>query len=256
MRIRLDNRIGEPTSIDWHGMRLPNHFEILPGLTGSSIASGNGADITLLAPDSGTYWFHPGILSQENQTARGLAGALVVEEAEPPAADQDKILFLTDRPGEPVPATPGSSTVEGRLLINGRGWPEAETLAPGSRLRLRIINGSTREAVAATFVGAPAMVIAIDGQPSELFKPLNDSLPVGPGARFDILVDLPRLPGAEFKLLLRGSMTTPPLRRAPPRSMWRRPRAWPSPNGHPCVPLHPTQLCPASSRSNIRPGPN
>ena len=208
-RIRLTNRIGEPTSLDWHGMRLPNALETVPGLIGMPIATGANAEILLTPADSGTYWFHAGLLAgMDDQTARGLAGVVVVEEPDPPPTDGDKTLILTDRQpvvGAASSPQPGPPSLQSRLQINGKAWPDSDALAPGARIRLRIVNGSTREAFAASFQGGAVMVIAIDGQPSELFRPLNDSVPVGPGARFDVLIDLARTPGAEFKLLLRGS---------------------------------------------------
>ena len=60
-----------------------------------------------------------------------------------------------------------------------------------------------------TFEGSRPLVVAIDGQPSELFAPLNNAVPVGPGARFDIMVDLPRTSGAEFKVQLRAPASAP-----------------------------------------------
>ena len=72
-------------------------------------------------------------------------------------------------------------------------------------MRLRIVNASTRVAVAVACSGADPYIIAIDGQPSELFKPLADMVPVGPGARFDLMLDLPRTAGAEVRVMVRGS---------------------------------------------------
>ncbi|MBV8566775.1 MAG: multicopper oxidase domain-containing protein, partial [Methylobacteriaceae bacterium] len=46
---------------------------------------------------------------------------------------------------------------------------------------------------------------AIDGQPCDPFEPVRRSFPIGPGARFDVIVDLPREEGAEARLILRGN---------------------------------------------------
>ncbi len=207
-KIHLTNRLGEATSLDWHGMRLANTLEITPGLLGAPLAPGRSADIVLIPVDSGSYWFHPGLIpGLSDQTARGLAGVVVVEEAGAPPVNGDKILFLTDGAAKLAaaqPPGPRPSGVLGGILVNGMAFPETESFLPGVRLRLRIINGSTRQALAATFQGARPLVVAIDGQPSELFAPLNNTVPVGPGARFDVMVDLPRTPRSEFKVLLRG----------------------------------------------------
>ena len=197
--LRLVNRLTEATDMDFHGMRLANGLDLPRDLGGVPVAAGATRDFAVQPPDAGTFWFHPRFNpGSSDQTARGLAGVLIVEEPDAPAVDADAVLLLTDRDAN-------GADLSDRLAVNGQPWPEVHSYRPGARLRLRLVNGSTREAVAVTFAGAQPFVIAIDGQPSELFRPLNDTLPVGPGARFDIMVDLGRQAGAEFKLILQGS---------------------------------------------------
>ena len=196
--VRVSNRLSEPTGLDWHGLRLPNALDLAPGLGGAPLAPGETRDVALQPGDSGTYWVHPPVVpGSPDQTARGLVGVVIVEEPDQPAVEADVVLLLADR---------GSGAdLADRLTVNGRAWPETRSYAPGSRLRLRLVNGSTREAVAATLSGAQPFVIAIDGQPSDLFRPLNDTVPIGPGARFDLLVDLPRTAGTEVRVTLQDA---------------------------------------------------
>ncbi len=200
VHFRLLNGLAEMTALDWHGLRIGKAFEAAPGFDGILLASGGETTIDVRPPESGTVWFHPPYIpGWSNQTARGLSGVLVVEERAPPFADDDLVLLLGDR------LDAKGLDLSEMLSINRKAWPETRTYAPGSRVRLRLVNGSTRKAVSATFEGARPMVIAIDGQPSELFQPLNDALPVGPGARFDIMIDLPKRSAnaeAVFKLKL------------------------------------------------------
>ena len=238
-------------------MRLPNALAFPTGLKGAPLAPGHSSEITLRPGDSGSYWFHAGLVpGLADQTARGLAGLLIVEEPAPPTVDQDKVLFLTDAsPAQKAGSVPGAATLTAgnNTLINGRAAPDTDMLPPGTRLRLRIVNGSTQQAQVVSFDGSRPLVIAIDGQPSELFAPLNNAVPVGPGARFDIMVDLPRASGAQFKVLLRG--TQPPARRKP-----TSPSTAPQRTAHPLLSAPPlrcsprTLPCPAISRSNIRSG--
>jgi FtsP/CotA-like multicopper oxidase with cupredoxin domain len=221
---RLLNRLAEPTDLQWHGLRLPNALDGVPGLSGQATPAGASCEVTMTPQESGTAWFHPGALpGLADQTARGLAGVLIVEEASPPVTDADRVLVLTDRwepdaapsdPSAPRPAAaPESATgaiggvpaLDRLLWVNRKAWPERVTLPPRARLRLRIINASTRQALAAAVEGGRPYVIAIDGQPSELFEPLSDSVPVGPGARFDLMLDLPDAPGAEVRLVLQSA---------------------------------------------------
>ncbi len=202
--VTLKNAVGEATDLDWHGMRMAAALEIIPGVSGAPVPPGGEVKLMLRSPDSGTCWVHPSYMpGWSNQTARGLAAVLVVEEPDAPEVDADLVLFLGDRLGSSG-ATPADT-----LQVNGKGWPQTATAKPGSRLRLRIVNGSTRQALSATLVGAEPFVVAIDGQPSDLFRPLNDMLPLGPGTRFDIMVDLPRKVGETFSILLRGTEMTP-----------------------------------------------
>ena len=46
-------------------------------------------------PDAGTFWYHPHVNGSEQQ-GRGLYGALIVEEAEPPDVDRDLTWALDD----------------------------------------------------------------------------------------------------------------------------------------------------------------
>src|SRR5947207_295504 len=52
-------------------------------------------DYAFIPPDAGTFWYH----SHDNslvQMGRGLAGALIVEEFEPPAVDRDLLWTIQD----------------------------------------------------------------------------------------------------------------------------------------------------------------
>ena len=201
-RIALQNGLARPTSLDLQGVRVAPPLGG-SGPLGGAVASGATADVAFTPRDSGTFWFHPWILDPlEDATAQGLAGVLVVEEPAPPEVDADLVAILTDR--WPL-ADPDAADPEA-LRIDGRPWPRSETLHPGSRIRLRLINASTRRALSITCAGTTPYVIAIDGQPSELFKPLSDRVPVGPGARFDLMFDLPMAGGAPVRLIV-GSGT-------------------------------------------------
>jgi FtsP/CotA-like multicopper oxidase with cupredoxin domain len=76
---------------------------------------------------------------------------------------------------------------------------------PGARLRLRLANLSANRIMILTFVGVQPFVIAIDGQPCEAFEPVRRSIPVAPGARFELMFDMPKTEGAKARLYLRGA---------------------------------------------------
>ena len=204
-RILLRNHLADPTSLDLHGVQVRPPLGGA-GAIGSGVAPGAEAEIAFVPPDSGTFWFHPWILDRHlDETAEGLRGVLLVEEEDPPRVDADDVVILSDRKS-PSDAVPTSRASKDRLWIDGAAWPRVDTRPPGSRIRLRIVNASTRVAVTVACSGADPYVVAIDGQPSELFKPLAGSIPVGPGARFDLMLDLPRSAGTAFRLAVGGSV--------------------------------------------------
>ena len=74
---------GQDTTVHWHGIRLPNAMDGVPGLTQQPIQPGGRFDYAFTPPDAGTFWYH----SHDDslvQMGRGLAGALIVEEPDPP----------------------------------------------------------------------------------------------------------------------------------------------------------------------------
>src|SRR5688572_23282488 len=91
LRIEVENALPADTTVHWHGIRLPNAMDGVPHLTQPPIARDGGRFVYEFdLPDAGTYWYHPHLGSPE-QVARGLYGALVIEEREPPAVDRDLV---------------------------------------------------------------------------------------------------------------------------------------------------------------------
>src|SRR5215510_3725346 len=78
LRVRVENGLGEGTTVHWHGIRLPNAMDGVPDLTQPLIEPRQSFQYEFSVPDAGTYWYHPHQRSYE-QIGRGLAGALIVE---------------------------------------------------------------------------------------------------------------------------------------------------------------------------------
>ena len=155
LRVRLVNELPEPTTIHWHGVRLPNSMDGVPHLTQAPVAPGASFDYRFRAPDAGTFCYYaPG------QEDRGLYGALIVEEGQPVGVDREIVLAL-GAPGEP-------SGAAGSLLVNGSVRPNIPVKA-GERLRLRLINATRARGLAVRVDGHSMWVMAIDGEPAEPF---------------------------------------------------------------------------------------
>jgi FtsP/CotA-like multicopper oxidase with cupredoxin domain len=95
LRIIVENRLPEETTVHWHGIRLPNAMDGVPGLTQPQIAAGAAFTYEFAVPDAGTFWYHPHADSLR-QLGRGLAGALIVQERAPPAVDRDLVWVIQD----------------------------------------------------------------------------------------------------------------------------------------------------------------
>ncbi|MHB8529828.1 MAG: copper resistance system multicopper oxidase, partial [Caulobacteraceae bacterium] len=93
--INVANRLREPTSIHWHGFRLPNPMDGVPGLTFPGIMPGETFTYRFPVVQGGTYWYHSHSGMQE-QT--GLYGAVILEpkEAAPYAFDREYVVVLSD----------------------------------------------------------------------------------------------------------------------------------------------------------------
>src|SRR6185503_13847010 len=58
LEVRLTNRLSEPTSIHWHGLRLPAAMDGTD-MTQRLVAPGETFTYRFRLPDAGTFWYHP-----------------------------------------------------------------------------------------------------------------------------------------------------------------------------------------------------
>jgi FtsP/CotA-like multicopper oxidase with cupredoxin domain len=209
VKIRLVNRLAQPTSLTWPGVRIANAMDGAGALTQEPVAPGASFDYRFTPPDSGLFSYRPGVSPLvAEQLGRGLYGALIVEEANPPEADRDMLAIIADwrldEKGEI--ADFDSEAARGSLLtLNSKPAPLTETLAPGARIRLRLVSAASARIMSLSLEGAKPFILAVDGQPADsAFEPARATFPVGPGARFDMMFDLPREAGAEARLILNG----------------------------------------------------
>ena len=120
--VRVINELPEPTAVHWHGVRLANAMDGAPPLTQQPIAPGESFDYRFIAPDAGTYWYHP-----PRPTRRGLYGMLVVHETEPVAVDRDVALIFDDWRSDDSAAS--AFTVNGAPSLDIRARQQRATAA-------------------------------------------------------------------------------------------------------------------------------
>jgi FtsP/CotA-like multicopper oxidase with cupredoxin domain len=210
LRMEVENGLGVDTTVHWHGVRLPNAMDGVPHLTQPPIAA-NGGRFTYEfdLPDAGTYWYHPHLGSPE-QVGRGLYGALIIEEREPPNVDRDLVWVLSDwrldREARIVDdfLSPMDASHAGRIgntvTINGRIQESFEVRA-GERIRLRLINASNARIYGLSFEGHEPWLIAFDGQPIEPHRPVDDRVVLGPAQRADLILDCKAAPGSRHRII-------------------------------------------------------
>jgi FtsP/CotA-like multicopper oxidase with cupredoxin domain len=208
-RIVVENRLPQPTTVHWHGLRLPNAMDGVPDLTQKPVEPGDRFVYEFDLPDAGTFWYHPHVRSAE-QVERGLSGAFIVEEREAIAVDRDVVWLLDDWRLTQEGAIAGDfgnlmdASHAGRLgntvTINGR-VPERFDVRAGERVRLRLINASNARVMALAFEGHAPTVVAIDGHPVEPHAPEGGRVVLGPAMRADLIIDMTASPDRSYAVV-------------------------------------------------------
>ncbi|MEQ8666994.1 MAG: multicopper oxidase family protein [Rhodospirillales bacterium] len=195
---RFVNELPQASTIHWHGIRIANAMDGVPELTQDAVPAGGDFLYDFVAPDAGTYWYHPHNRTWE-QLARGLYGALIVEEPDPPDVDRDEVLLIDDwriaddgTIHEPSLGAMHDWAHAGRLgnwvTVNGDG-DYALDVRRRERLRLRLVNTANARIFDLGFKGLAGWVVALDGQPLEAPLELAD-IALGPAQRADVIADV------------------------------------------------------------------
>jgi FtsP/CotA-like multicopper oxidase with cupredoxin domain len=204
--VAFENNIPQPSTLHWHGIRLPNAMDGVPGLTQAAVDPGNSYLYEFDLLDAGTFWYHPHVNSSE-QIARGLYGPIIVEEKSPPKVDRDITWVLDDwrlrEDGQIEPSFHQMHDIShsGRMgnvaTLNGQNSETFRVLS-GERIRLRLINAANARSFSLNFDGHSPHVIALDGQPVKPFEAGRGEISLGSGQRADLIIDMIGKPGEQF----------------------------------------------------------
>ncbi|MBI3434515.1 MAG: multicopper oxidase family protein [Proteobacteria bacterium] len=208
IRVTVENRLAEETTVHWHGVRVPNAMDGVPFLTQKPIAPGASFVYDFACPDAGTFWYHPHQRSFA-QVGRGLSGALIVEEAQPLAVDRDVTWVLgdwrllndasiSDDFGNMMDVS-HAGRIGNTVTVNGR-VRESFAVRAGERMRLRLINAANARIFGLEFDGHAPLVVALDGQPVAPHAPDGGRVVLGPAMRADIVLDMTGRPGEKFRV--------------------------------------------------------
>lgn len=222
VQVRVRNGLPVETSVHWHGIRLHNAADGVPGITQDPIAAGADYTYTFRASDPGTYFLHP---HSGVQIDRGLYAPLIIDDpAEPGGYDHEWVLVLDDwtdgvgmSPDDILAAfkaehgtiSEGMNHDMGGMggmgrsplgdvgdityphyLINGRipASPQTLTAKPGQRARVRIINAAADTLFRVALGGHTLTVTHTDGYPVQARQ--AEALYIAQGERVDLLVTL------------------------------------------------------------------
>ncbi len=208
LEINVTNELAEPTTVHWHGLRVPVGMDGVPYLSQQPIESGETFTYEFDLPDAGTYWYHSHINSSE-QVGRGLYGALIVEESEPPKVDRELLWVLDDwrlekdasiAPFGNMHDASHSGRIGNSATINGEILESLDVRA-GERIRLRLINAANARTFGLQFRDLDPWIIAFDGQPVESHRLGDRSLVLGAGMRADLIIDMSGDPGGESQVV-------------------------------------------------------
>ncbi|HEY6742811.1 MAG TPA: multicopper oxidase family protein [Lapillicoccus sp.] len=183
----VNESVPDGVALHWHGVDVPNAEDGVAGITQDAVPIGGRHVYRFVAADAGTYWYHSHQMSHE-QVELGLFGALVVEPVTPVAATEDRLALL--------------HLYAGQRTLNGRAEDEVVEAAPGSAVRVRVVN--TDQGTAAVWASGPFRVVATDGH--DVTGPTDveaQSVLVAAGGRIDLEMTSPR-DGSATRLRLGG----------------------------------------------------
>jgi FtsP/CotA-like multicopper oxidase with cupredoxin domain len=194
--VHFTNELDEPTTVHWHGVRVPIEMDGVPEISQPAVQKGESFTYDFVVRDAGLYWYHPHVMSAA-QVGFGLYGALLVEDPADDIGVADQVTIVLsdisfDAKGKLEPADSGGSAgmVFGRegdyVLANGRRRPTLQARS-GAPQRWRIVNAAKSRFFYLDLDGQPFTVIGSDGGLHEKAV-TTDILLVTPGERVDVIV--------------------------------------------------------------------
>jgi FtsP/CotA-like multicopper oxidase with cupredoxin domain len=208
MIVHFTNNLPEATTIHWHGVRVPNDMDGTPRLTQNPVEPGETFTYDFVFEDAGTFWYHPH-LNSPLQVARGLYGAIVVEDPSEPAIPGDELVLVFSDMGLNDDGSFQASDRGGvfgelfgregdTILVNGRIAPTVKVRA-GLQQRWRIVDAAITRYFPVALRGHSWTRVGGDGglieRPEELPR-----MVMSPGERVDVVLTPVSEPGSAGEL--------------------------------------------------------
>ena len=206
--VHFTNALPEPTTVHWHGLRVPLRMDGVPGVSQPPVKPGESFTYDFIVPDAGLFWYHPHVMSAA-QVGFGLYGALLVEDPDDGVNVEDELVMvlsdiaLNDRGAlESAEAGGSIANVFGRegphVLLNGRKESMLQVRSDAPQ-RWRIVNAAKSRYFNLDLGGVMFRQIGGDGGLQE-YASERDMLLLAPGERADVIVT-PRLKTGESIVL-------------------------------------------------------
>ncbi|HEU0156158.1 MAG TPA: multicopper oxidase family protein [Stellaceae bacterium] len=218
-RVRVENKIGEPSLIHWHGLTPPWRQDGVPGISAPPIGPGGSANYDFKLRFGGTFWMHS---HQGLQEQLLMAAPLIIHDDRDRPDQQEIVVMLADfsftppqqifdelkKPkkmagmamggsGTAMAAAPDLNDVKyDAFLANDRTLadPEIVKIEPGGKVLLRIINSSSMSAYHIDLGRLEGELIAVDG--FQIAPIAGRVFPIAVAQRLDIRATVPPGPGA------------------------------------------------------------
>ena len=168
--IVFENRIDLPMTVHWHGIRLDNRFDGVPGVTQEPVPPGGSFVYRIRFPDGGIYWYHPHAREDALQDL-GLYGNLLVDAPGAFAPVHREValvlddLLVADAGLVPWGDEAATHALMGRFgnvpLVNGEPSWELD-VARGEVVRLYLTNVANARTWNVSLPGARMKVVATD----------------------------------------------------------------------------------------------
>lgn len=200
--VRVENDIRMPTTVHWHGVRLDNRFDGVPGLTQAPVEPGETFVYEVRVPDAGMFWYHPHV-REDVQQDLGLYGNLLVVPRDPEyygPVNREEMLVLDDLLmdeqglipfGEEAPTHALMGRFGNVMLVNG-GTDASLRVRRGEVVRFFMTNVANSRTFNATFGTGRVKLVASDVGRFE-HEAWTSSVPISPAERYvvDVRFDEP-----------------------------------------------------------------
>jgi len=202
--VHFRNELPSPTTIHWHGLRLPGSQD---GSMASQTAvqPGGTFEYRFTALDAGSFWYHPHIDANE-QVEKGLYAPMIVHGGATLNVAADRYLVLDDiklagdgrldqniDPLDIMLGRPGNV-----LLVNGMRDGRIEVPA-GSQERWRLVNAANGRYFNLSLAEHSFYVVGWDG--GLLPVPyVTKTLLIAPGERYEVLMTFDHPPSGRLAL--------------------------------------------------------